>query len=155
MQNVAKQLTKSQDVAFLLLRVGVGVIMLSHGTMKLSDPTGTAAYFAQLGIPMPSAAVVLAIAGEFVGGLGLLLGALTRVAALGPLCTMIVAIGTVHAGHGLFAQNGGWEYPMTILLVSLTFVFRGAGRYSLDTWFARRRHPELRQAERYPDPAAV
>ena len=155
MPNVAGKLTKNQDVAFLLLRIGVGVIMVAHGTMKLSDPAGTAAQFAQIGIPLPSAAVVLAIAGEFLGGLGLLLGALTRVAALGPLCTMIVAIATVHAGNGLFTQNGGWEYPLTILLVSLAFVFRGAGRYSLDAWLRRRQHPQLRQAAKYPDPAAA
>jgi hypothetical protein len=68
---------------------------------------------------------------------------------------MIVAIAVVHAGNGLFTQNGGWEYPLTILLVSLAFVARGAGRYSLDAWLKRRQHPELKQAEKYPDNVAT
>ncbi len=153
MKKVATQLAQHQDIAFLLLRIGIGVIMIAHGTMKLSDPSGTANQFAQLGIPAPGVAVVLAIGGEFFGGLGLLLGALTRIAALGPVCTMVVAIAAVHAGNGLFAQNGGWEFPLLILLASLTFVFRGAGHYSLDAWLQRQPPPQLRQAKTYHDPA--
>jgi putative oxidoreductase len=133
------QLTKRRDLPLLLLRIGVGIIFVAHGTMKLADPTGTAAQFASLGIPLPWVATLLAIAGEFAGGLGLILGALTRAAALGPLFTMLVAIATVHLGHGLFAVNGGWEYPLTLLLVSLLFVIRGGGRYSVDAWVERTR----------------
>jgi len=137
MQKFQEQMVKRQDLALLFLRVGVGIILAAHGTMKLADPVGTANQFASLGIPLPWAAVLLAIAGEFAGGLGLILGALTRAAALGPLLTMVGAILAVHLGNGLFAKNGGWEYPLTLLLVSFLFVVRGGGAYSLDAWRKR------------------
>jgi putative oxidoreductase len=138
-------------IALSVLRVGVGGILAAHGWAKLCDLSGTAQSFAQLGIPAPQVLVYLAVSGEFVGGLGLLAGLLTRVAALGPLCTMVVAILMVHLGHGLFAKNGGYEYPLTLLLVSAFFAFNGAGPISMDALLekgeARRlsRAPRMRQ----------
>ena len=137
MRRLQEQVIKGQDLALLFLRVGVGIILTAHGTMKLADPVGTEEQFASLGLPLPWLAVLLAIAGEFGGGLGLVLGALTRVAALGPLLTMVVAILAVHLGNGLFAKNGGWEYPLTLFLVSFLFVVRGGDAYSLDAWLRR------------------
>jgi putative oxidoreductase len=129
-------------VALTALRVGVGAILAAHGWAKLSDVAGTAHSFAHLGMPLPALLVYLAVAGEFVGGLGLVTGMLTRVAALGPLCTMLIAILTVHWGHGLFARDGGYEYPLTLLLVSLFFAFNGAGPFSVDAVFEK--HPPKR-----------
>lgn len=141
---------RADDVTVTILRVAVGLIMAVHGSMKLMDIAGTAQGFGAMGIPYPQYAVYLAIAGEFLGGLGLMLGLLTRVAALGTLSTMAVAIGFVHFGHGLFAKNGGWEYPLVLGLVSLFFVTHGAGRVSLDAWFTRRtRRPRERRVESY------
>ena len=137
MKRYQEQMVKRQDLALLFLRVGVGIILTAHGTMKLADPLGTAEQFSSLGIPLPWVVMLLAIAGEFAGGLGLILGALTRAAALGPLLTMLGAILAVHLGNGLFAKNGGWEYPLTLLLVSFLFVVRGGGAYSFDAWRKR------------------
>jgi putative oxidoreductase len=125
-------------VALTVLRFGVGAIMAVHGWAKLSDIAGTALSFEQLGLPAPKLLVCLAITGEFLGGLGLFVGLLTRVAALGPLCTMLVAILTVHLGHGLLAKNGGYEYPLILLLVSGFFAFNGAGPWSLDALLLQR-----------------
>lgn len=121
------------------LRVGVGVILVAHGLQKLLDVGGTAQAFAGMGIPAPLISTYLAIAGELLGGLGLIVGLLTRLAALGPLFTMLAAIAFVHLGKGLFAQNGGWEYPLTLLLAALYFVARGAGPISVDHALARAR----------------
>jgi putative oxidoreductase len=121
-----------ETLTLTALRVGAGVILVAHGLQKLMDIGGTAQAFAGMGIPSPEISVYLAILGELVGGFGLLIGLFTRVAALGPLCTMIVAIFFVHLGKGLFAQQGGWEYPLTLLLVSLYFVARGGGPISVD-----------------------
>ncbi|MEI9938949.1 MAG: DoxX family protein [Pseudomonadota bacterium] len=140
----------SAQLTLAALRVTVGAIMTAHGWAKLMDIAGTAQSFDQLGMPAPHALVYLAIAGELFGGLGLIAGFLTRVAALGPLCTMVVAILTVHASHGLFAKNGGFEYPLVLLLVSGVFAVSGGGRFSLDgalnrAEYARaRRHPRVR-----------
>ena len=116
-----------------LLRVTVGTIFVVHGAMKLSDVEGTARLFAVHGIPFAQLAVYLAIAGEFFGGLGLLVGFLARWAAVGTALTMVSAIVFVHAGRGLLSKNGGWEYPLTLLCASLFFMAHGAGVFSVDT----------------------
>lgn len=135
-------------VTITALRIGIGTILAVHGAMKLMDVAGTAQGFAQLGIPYPQYAVYLAIAGELLGGLGLIVGLFARVAALGTLSSMAVAIGYAHLGHGLLAQNGGFEYPLMLALVSLFFVSHGAGPISLDAVVARRHEHRAYRHER-------
>ncbi len=120
------------QLALAALRVTVGAILVAHGWAKLTNLAGTAQSFDQLGMPAPQTLVYLAVAGELFGGLGLAAGLLTRIAALGPLCTMMVAILAVHASNGLFAKDGGFEYPLVLLLVSGFFAINGGGRFSLD-----------------------
>ncbi|HTQ06719.1 MAG TPA: DoxX family protein [Polyangiaceae bacterium] len=135
-------------LALTLLRIGVGAILVAHGWQKLNDIHGTAAMFAHEGIPNPTLSVYLAIAGEFFGGLGLALGALTHLAALGPLLVMGCAIYFVHRDNGLFAQNGGFEYPLALALVALYFVARGGGPLSVDALVMQRRAPPARRPRR-------
>ncbi len=139
---------RTAQLALAALRAAVGGVLAVHGWAKLSDVAGTAQSFEQLGMPAAQTLVYFAIAGELFGGLGLALGFLTRVAALGPLCTMLVAIVTVHLGHGLLAKNGGFEYPLVLLLVSAFFAFNGAGAYSLDAALERRLPSLLRRVPR-------
>ena len=70
-----------------------------------------AASFAALGVPYPRLAVYLGILGELFGGIGLGLGALTPLAALGPVLSMGCAIYFAHRSNGLFATQGGFEFP--------------------------------------------
>ena len=131
--------SRADVVSITTLRVAAGLILAVHGAMKLMDIPGTTQGFAHLGIPYPQYAVYLAIAGELAGGAGLLVGFLTRVAAFGTLSSMAVAIYFAHAGHGLLAQSGGWEYPLVLALVSLFFITHGAGPVSLDAFATRKR----------------
>jgi putative oxidoreductase len=131
------------------LRVGVACVLVAHGWQKLVDIPGHAASFAAVGIPYPRLAVYLAILGEFFGGIGLGLGALTPLAALGPVLSMGSAIYFVHRTHGLFAANGGFEYPLTLLLVALFFVAHGGGPLSVDAAVAAARHRGLRRDPRH------
>lgn len=120
------------------LRIVTGVIMTAHGWVKLTDLAAWQDKVADLGIPYPELAAYLAIAGELLGGLGLLFGLLTRVAAVGVISVLAVAIATVHIDKGLMAQNGGFEFPL-ILLVSALFIFiTGPDRLSADTFLRRR-----------------
>ncbi len=136
---------RSAIVALTLLRIGVGAIFVAHGWQKLADIQGTAAMFAHDGIPHANVMVYLAILGELFGGLGLALGALTPLAALGPFLVMVGAIYFVHRDNGLFGQNGGWEYPLTAALVALYFVTHGAGPLSIDALVKHRsRRPRRR-----------
>lgn len=129
--------------ALTALRVALGVVMAVHGWMKLMDYDAWAGSVAGMGIPLPSIAAPLAIAGELAGGVGLILGLLTPIAAFGVLCVALTAIFTVHLENGLLAQDGGFEYPMLIAFAALFFVVRGAGPISVDRFVraARRRSP--------------
>lgn len=141
--------TRLDAVTLTALRVGAGVILAVHGALKLMNVPETAQGFAHLGIPYANYAVYLAIAGELLGGLGLVVGLLTRVAAFGTLCAMAVAIHYVHAGHGLLAQNGGWEYPLMLALLSLFFITHGAGPASLDALLSHQRAPRVQRVRTY------
>ena len=87
-------------------------------------------------IPAPFA--FLAMAAEFFGGLGLILGFLTRIAAFGIAVNMVVAIAMVHGAFGFFmnwtgAQKGeGFEYHLLTLATTAFLMIRGAGAFSLD-----------------------
>jgi putative oxidoreductase len=98
-----------------------------RGTMKSMTGSGIPAVFA-----------LLAVTAEFLGPLGLAVGLLTRVAALGIACVMLVAIFTVHRPHGFFMnwygnQKGeGFEYHLLVLGIAITLIIGGAGTWSLD-----------------------
>jgi putative oxidoreductase len=138
---------RTATLALTVLRVAVGAILVAHGWEKLNDIQGTTASFARLGIPAPALSVYLAILGELFGGLGLALGALTPLAALGPVLVLTGAIYFVHRDSGLFNRNGGWEFPLTLLLVSLYFVARGPGPLSVDALVARSRRQSIRRRQ--------
>jgi putative oxidoreductase len=90
------------------------------------------------GSGIPAVFALLAIAAEFLGPLGLAVGLLTRVAAFGIACVMLVAIVTVHWPHGFFMnwyanQKGeGFEYHLLVLGIAITLIIVGAGTWSLD-----------------------
>ncbi|MDO8519687.1 MAG: DoxX family protein [Deltaproteobacteria bacterium] len=128
LENARKKLA---PLAITLLRLSTGLIMALHGWQKLTDIAGTTQAFTNIGLPQPGVMVYLAIAGEFLGGLGLLVGFLTPIAALGIMSTMAVAILKVHLPNGLVGQ-GGFEYPLTLFLVALFFAVNGAGAFSVD-----------------------
>jgi len=94
----------------------------------------------------------LAIAAEFFGGLGLIFGLLTRIAAFGIFTNMIVAIVMVHSQFGLFmnwtgAQKGeGYEYHLLVLAITAFLMIRGAGAASLDRLLSSRSN-EAAQAQ--------
>ncbi len=75
---------------------------------------------------------LLAGSAEFFGGLALLLGLLTRPAAVIAAFTMLVAIFTVHIGNGLFLANNGYEYGLTLFVALVALAVQGGGRLSLD-----------------------
>ncbi len=117
----------------LLLRVSLGVLFLVHGGLKLFvfGPAGTAGYFASLGLPAALAYADIAV--ELVGGLALIAGFYTRIAALVLVPVLLGAIVTVHGGNGFFfnAPGGGWEYPAFWAVALLVQALIGDGAYAL------------------------
>lgn len=127
----------------LIIRLTLGIVFFIHGSQKVLGWFGGHGFSATMGfftqqmhIPVPLA--FLAIAAEFLGGLGLIVGLLTRVAAFGILCNMIVAILAVHWRYGFFMnwsgkQAGeGIEYHLLVLGMCLALIISGAGKWSLD-----------------------
>jgi putative oxidoreductase len=121
------------DRGLVLVRIALSVVFVMHGWQKLFvfGHAGVTGALASLGIPFAAVNAVLITAVELGGGIALLAGAATRVAAAFVAFAMAVAIVTAHLAHGFFAP-AGFEYPLTLLLVSLALVMTGAGRYSLD-----------------------
>ena len=131
-------LKTSNTAAFLPVRLGVGLVMAAHGAHKLFGwfggygLQGTGQFFAET-LGLKPGVLMAAMAGgtEFFGGLLLLIGLFTRPAAFAIAGTMAVAIITAHSS-AFFASNGGMEYPLTLLLASLTLAIGGAGKFSVD-----------------------
>ena len=134
---------RGHDAALLLLRIALGVVFIAHGAQKLfglfGGPglAGFTPMIEKMGM-RPIVATLVAI-GEFFGGLGLLVGLLTRLAAIGPLASMAGAIVLVHAKGGFFLPHG-FEYALTMLLLSVAVLFGGPGRYSIDAALHRERY---------------
>jgi putative oxidoreductase len=88
----------------------------------------------QMGIPAPLA--FLAICAEFFGGLGLIVGLLSRIAALGITVNMLVAIAKVHSSNGFFMnwagqQKGeGFEYHLLAIALAIVVMIKGPGALS-------------------------
>lgn len=125
-------------LAYPLVRVTAGLLLMPHGAQKLfgwfggHGLTGTGQYFeASLGLYPGIAFALLAGLIEFFGGLALVLGLLTRPAALAVAVFMAVALST-HISNGFFWPNGGFEYPLMWGLVALAIFLRGGDNYSLD-----------------------
>ncbi len=132
-------LTTLQPLALLLLRLVVGVIMVVHGWGKLHNIENFAGFLTSIGFTTPSPIfhVYMAIACELLGGLGVLVGLLTRLAALGIVNAMAVAVFVVHWKNGLLADNNGFEYPLTLLAAGLLLICFGGGPYSLDAFICK------------------
>lgn len=135
---VNKLLSSNAGVAALILRVPVGLILAAHGAQKLFGwfggygLDGTGQWLASIGLGPGYLMALLAGSAEFFGGLALALGFLTRPAAFVNAIAMLVAILAVHIGNGLFMSNNGYEYALTLFVVSVAFVIQGGGRFAMD-----------------------
>ncbi len=139
-------MTRSTHRALLLLRLGLGIVFVMHGWQKLAvyGHDGVTAMLTGLGFPFPSFNAALITAAELGGGLAMLAGLATRAAGLVLAFSMTVAIATVHLSQGFFAPTG-FEYPLTLLVVSLALTMTGAGAYSVDARLATRRRAAAAQ----------
>ena len=120
-----------------VLRVPVGLIFAAHGAQKLFGwfggygLEGTGQWMASVGFEPGYLMALLAGSAEFFGGIALVLGLLTRPAAILTAFTMAVAM-TVHLPNGLFVSNNGYEYALILLGASFALALAGGGRYAVD-----------------------
>ena len=137
-----KLMATNNDVAFTIVRVVLGIVFLAHGCQKMLGWFGgfgfhaTMGFFTHMGMPAPLAFLIICT--EFFGGLGLVLGLLTRIPALGIAGLMIGAIFMVHLQNGFFmnwmgTQKGeGFEFHLLAIGMAAAILLRGAGAFSLD-----------------------
>lgn len=135
--NITSILDSQAGFAALALRIPLGIILMAHGAQKLFGwfggygLEGTGQWMASVGFEPGYLMALLAGSAEFFGGLALLIGLLTRPAALVTAFTMAMAM-TVHVGNGLFVSNNGYEFALILLAASVSLVFQGGGAYAAD-----------------------
>jgi len=127
-------LDRVQPFALTVLRVVVGVILIAHGRPKMFGGLHQhMAYVAKIG--MPAWMGYLSAGTEFVGGILLVAGLLTRLVGIAVCIEMLVAIFKVHLKNGITGP-GGYDYPMLMAAVAWLLIFFGAGPISLDWLFS-------------------
>ncbi len=143
MSIIDKALATNNSFSALVLRVPLGIIFAAHGAQKLFGwfggygLQGTGQWMESIGLAPGVLMAGLSGSAEFFGGLALILGVLTRPAALVLAVTMLVAIVTVHLGNGLFMSNNGYEFGLALLAGSVSLLISGGGRASIDRLLAR------------------
>lgn len=141
-------LATSDDVTLTILRLVLGVVFFAHGAQKMLGWFGgygfhgTLGFFEHLGMPAPVAFLIICT--EFFGGLGLIVGLLTRIPALGIGVEMIGAVLMVHLPNGFFMnwagnQKGeGFEYHLLVIAIAAVLLIRGGGAFSADRALSKR-----------------
>ncbi len=154
----------SNDPIVALLRVVTGIVFFAHGAQKMLGWfggygfQGTMQFFTGT-MHLPAVLGFLAIAAEFFGGLGLIVGFAGRIAAAGIAANMLVAVSLVHAKVGFFMnwfgnQKGeGFEYHLLVLAIAATLIVRGSGTLSVDRVLSR--DPSPRAVDRPSAPVRV
>lgn len=138
-----KLLSSAPDYAVTILRLSLGVVFFAHGAQKVLGWFGGYGFSGTMGflthqLGIPAAIAILPICAEFLGGLGLLVGLLGRVAAFGIACDMLVAVAMIHWQFGFFAnwtgqQKGeGVEFHILAIAMALAIMIKGSGALSVD-----------------------
>ncbi|HEY3368399.1 MAG TPA: DoxX family protein [Symbiobacteriaceae bacterium] len=109
-------------LAPVILRLALGAVFIVHGWPKLAHAATLVPFFARIGLPAPHAMVLMIGAVEVVGGLMLLAGIGTRIAAALLAANMLGAIVTTKLNKGFV---GGWEYELVLMAAALSLVFSG------------------------------
>ena len=130
MVDIMQNGTNIQSIGVSLLRIHFGIILLAHGWLKVYvfSIAGTVGYFSSIGLPPIIAYLV--IFGELIGGLALILGIQTRLAAT--LAVPIVfGAAVMNGGNGWLhsASGGGWEYAASLTVIAVSLAIMGSGQY--------------------------
>jgi len=130
---------RQTDIGLTILRIVLGVVFMAHGWQKLFvlGLPGVTSGFAQMGIPMPGVMAPFITLLELFGGIALIVGLLTRLAAFGLAADMLVATLLVHMKNGFFAPKG-IEFTLLLMAGALAVMLAGPGAYSLDALIGRR-----------------
>jgi putative oxidoreductase len=119
---------ENPDVGLLFIRLALAAVFINAGWAKINNIEGVIGFFGTLGISSFFAYVVAYV--EFLGGIAFLLGIWVRYFGLAVAFNMLVAIYKVHWENGFSLANGGYEQVLVLMLMALTLVTTGAGKYT-------------------------
>jgi len=142
-----KKLIATSATWFTLpIRLALAAVMVAHGSQKVLGSFGGSGFNAFIsgntpfGFMRPAWLWLAAAAfAEFVGGVLVGLGFLTRIAAFLIACIMLTAVVGVHWTGGFFASNRGYEYPLSLLAMGVALMIAGGGQASVDKALSGRR----------------
>lgn len=129
------------DTGLLILRLTIGLLFIGHGSQKLFGAFGGPgmAKFTEVtekqGFRPAAFWAWLSALSEFGGGLLMVLGLFTPIAAAMIIAVMVMAIAKVHAPKGLWNTKGGYEFNLTLIAIATTLGIVGSGAWSLDQVF--------------------
>ncbi len=127
-----EKISTLKDLPLLFTRLILAVGFFGPAMMKIKNFDNIVQWFGSIGIPFPTLNAYLATGTEALGFILLFLGLGTRIIAIPLMVTMVVAIVTVHLGHGFEAGDNGFEIPLYYLIMLFTLLVYGSGKYSLD-----------------------
>ena len=131
-----------RDVAALLLRLGLGPMLIAHGANKAFGAggfEGTTGWFESLGLRPAGLHARLAASTEIGAGAAITVGALNPLPAAAVVGLMATAAATDHKGKGFFVFKGGWEYTGIVGIAAVALAALGSGRWSFDRLTGRNR----------------
>lgn len=144
-KQLTTNITKTEkSLAELPLRLIAGLLFTAHGAQKLFawfggyGLDGTGQWMESIGLSPGYLMALLAGSAEFFGGLFLIAGFLTRPTSVILAITMLVAIFSVHIDNGLFMTKNGYEFALALFAISISLVFSGAGKLSIDDFISKR-----------------
>ena len=144
-----KLIKTDNDIAIMVVRLGLGIVFFPHGMQKLFGWFGGPGFSGTMGmftnnLHIPALFAFLAIMAEGLGSLGLITGFLTRIAAFGVAVNMAVAVYMLHWQNGFFMnwfgnQKGeGFEYHLLVIAMAVALMIKGGGAVSVDKAIAAR-----------------
>ena len=129
---VSRTLDFLKDIPLLAMRLVLAWGFWNPAMMKWKNIDGIADWFGQMGYPLPTLNAYMAATTELAGAVLLLLGIGTRLISIPLMVVMLVAIFTVHLANGFEAGSNGFEIPLYYLIMLLTLMVYGPGKYSVE-----------------------
>lgn len=134
---LTNRLQQLNSIPLLLIRLVLAYGFYIPAKMKWADINSIAEWFGSMHIPAPLLNAYLAAGTEAAGVVLLVLGLGTRLISIPLIITMLVAIKTVHWTNGFEAGNNGYEIPLYYIIMLITLLIMGPGKWSVDTLLHR------------------